>query len=302
MKGFFEKACDFYLKYANLVKSKKEKKSVFLKMASCKRALGLKGQAINWCTKALRLYPKDEDAFLEIAMAYRLSGLWEKAKKILLRLKKSYFVRKDYAGMSYILWALGGLERNRGELERSKRNFMNSLKFARIAKDKSLQIYALFGLGGICRIKGELDRSLLYYRKASFLLSKNDTFALAYSFCGSANALRQLGQLSEAKKLYERSRRLYSSLKDDADLGFVYWGRGEIKRKKGDLNGALSDFKMALKLFSRCFEKRGEVLSVLSMAKTLYAMGCKDKADNMYFRAIKTAKKEGLKTYLEDYT
>ncbi len=302
MKGFFERACVFYMKYISSAKSKSDKKNAYLKMAACKRALGLKKESLYWCRKALALYPKDEEALLETAMTYRLSGLWDRARGIFLRLKKAYLAEKDYAGVSYILWALGGLERSRGELESSKRLFMNSLKFARLAKDRSLEVYALFGLGGVCRIKGELENSLSYYRKASSLSGRNDTFAAAYSFCGAANALRQLGDLDEAEKLYEKSRILYRALQDKPDLGFVYWGKGEIKRKKGKLKEAFSDFKTASKLFSAGFEKRGEILSALSSAKTLYAMGRKAQADKVYFSAVESAKKEGLKTYLEDYT
>ncbi|NLI09919.1 MAG: tetratricopeptide repeat protein [Elusimicrobia bacterium] len=302
MSGFFQKASSLYEKYLPFSSSSQEKKKIYVKIASCKRALGLKEEALIWCSKALKIDKKDEDIMLETAMVYRLCGYYLKAEKLFFKLIKSYSLKKDFSALSYAYWALGGLKRNYGALQDSKSYFLKSLKFSSRAKDNSLKVYSLFGLAGVCRIKGEIESSLKYYLKAGSIAEKNDIFALAYSFCGTANALRQLGRLDEAEKLYLKSKILYSRLGDKPDLGFVYWGLGEIYRKRGNLRTSLFYLKKSSFLFKQGFEKRGEILSLISSAKVLYALGQTDKARKNYFSALKKARSENINTYLEDYT
>lgn len=301
MKGFFKKAIPHYFKFLSSNPEKNERIVCIIKLASCFRTMGMKGEAIKYSKMAMKEDPNNPDALLEAAMSFRLAGDRKKAEFIFNVLLKLYTKEKDFSGLSYIWWALGGMNRAYGDLDKSLQCFKKALYFANKARDRFLIVYALFGLAGAMRIKGEINTSIMTYKKAARYASKNDTFAAAYSFCGMANGLRQKGELSLALSLYKKSARLYLSMGDKPDLGFVNWGMGEIYKKRGDLKKALNQFREAYSLFKNV-EKRGEILSMLSMAQTLYALGKKKEADKMYFSGLNEARKENFKTYLEIFT
>lgn len=302
MRGFFNKASSCYMKFLSSRPCGEEKLSCLLKLAACSRTMGLKSKALFYSKKALKEAPESEEAILEAAMALRLAGKRNQAQSLFYSLIRIYSSSKDWAGLSYVWWAMGGLKRNYGELAAAVSCFEKSFSFAVKAKDRSLKVYALFGLAGALRIKGEIERSAATYRKAASYASADDVFARAYSFCGLANALRQKGDLKKSFALYKRSGRLYSAMGDKPDLGFVNWGMGEILKKQGNFKAAVSNFRKAYILFKAGLEKRGEILSLFSMAQSLYALGRIKQADKMYFSALKEARKEKFKTYLEIFT
>ncbi len=301
MKGFFKKAVDNYFKFFSSNPEKNEKLACMIKLASCFRTMGIKEEAIRYSKMAIEEDPHNPDALLEAAMSFRLAGDRKKAETIFNSLEKMYMKEKDFSGLSYIWWAMGGMNRTYGDLGKSVKCFKKALYFASKARDRSLMVYALFGLAGAMRIKGDINASIEAYKKAAGYASRNDTFARAYSFCGLANGLRQKGELSKALALYKKSGKLYLSMGDAPDLGFVNWGMGEIYKKRGELKKALEKFKEAYMLFKKG-EKRGEILSMFSMAQILYVLGKKEEADKMYFSGLDEARRENFKTYLEIFT
>ena len=62
------------------------------------------------------------------------------------------------------------------------------------------------------------------------------------------------------------------------------------------------DFEEAKKLFANSDEIRGQLLTEISLAQVIYALGDKAKADKIYFAAVTRAQKENLHTYLENGT
>ena len=68
------------------------------------------------------------------------------------------------------------------------------------------------------------------------------------------------------------------------------------------LAAALKDLEEARVLFDNSDEKRGQILTKLSLAQVLYALGRTDEADQLYEEGVSQARAEGLHTYLESYT
>ena len=129
-----------------------------------------------------------------------------------------------------------------------------------------------------------------------------DVFGKAYTQCGMANGLRQQGKYDEALRHYNVADKLYSSIGDKVDLGFVKWGRADVLKRKNKLNLALEDLQAARALFDNSDEKRGQILTKLSLAQVLYSLGRTDEAEELYEAGVKQAKAEKLHTYLESYT
>ena len=55
-------------------------------------------------------------------------------------------------------------------------------------------------------------------------------------------------------------------------------------------------------LFDNSDEKRGQILTKLSLAQVLYALGKTEEGEALYEVGVKQARAEGLHTYLESYT
>ncbi|HBB67010.1 MAG: hypothetical protein A2X28_09050 [Elusimicrobia bacterium GWA2_56_46] len=308
LKGIFDKAITAY---GSALKHGFPTAEFFclalIKAAACHRALGHEKQAFAFARAALKAAAGapglKSEAELELAMAYRLKGEFEKSGPILERLLRGYLKEKDHGAAAFIFWALGGLYRLEGRYSLSIESFKRSGMYAGRDNDPSAGGYALFGLGGVLRVAGFMKPARAAYERARKLFLKTeDSFAKAYAECGLANVLRQQGELDAAFKGYRRAHKLYSEIGDRPDLGFVEWGLGEVYKKRGEFKNAMLYFKRARRLFDGNAEPRGEVLSELSMANVHYLEGRAAEADKMYFAAIAKAKKHHLRTYLESFT
>ena len=151
---------------------------------------------------------------------------------------------------------------------------------------------------GVIRISGE---SAIKIADKIFKNSE-DVFGKAYTHCGMANGLRQQGKYDEALRHYNLADKLYSSIGDKVDLGFVKWGRADVLKRKNKMQAALKDLQEAQILFDHSDELRGQILTKLSLAQVLYALGRTAEAEELYKAGVAQAQKEGLHTYLESYT
>jgi tetratricopeptide (TPR) repeat protein len=286
-----------------------ERINLLLGIAKCNRTLGNAELALDAAGKALAAAEaacEDDlqiEAKLETALALRAMGDLKESLALLNGLYKTFSSARDCAAIGYVQWARGGIYRLLGEFKLSISEFEKSVANAKKSGDEIMLGYAWFGLAGVSRVAGDVASSEKYYRLAEKIFrNTDDVFGKAYANCGLANALRQKGALDEALQHYVTADKLYSSIKDRPDLGFVKWGRGNILLKRGAVKQALAEFKKALALFDGSDEKRGELLSRLSIASTLYLLGNKAEADRIYDAAVAEARKHGLHTYLEQFT
>lgn len=308
-RGFFDNALNNYLK---LIKVKNNiSPDIYidscLKVASILRQKGdIKSiKYINYAYRFSLKYKMTErvtDIMLEKAMYYRMISDFKKAERIYKEVLKYYEKVKDYTAMGYIMWAVGGIYRLAGKFRGSINSFKKAIYYAEKSKDKTLKVYSLLGLAGVLRISGHLKDSYLTYYRAHKFCDKDDNFALAYSYCGMGNAQRQLGKIRESILNYKKSAYYYRLLKDKLDLGLVYWGLGESYKKLGKFKKAIFYLDKADALFKDGYEKRGQILSMISRAQIYYLLEKTDMAKKIYKKAIKLADKEGLNTYLEIFT
>ncbi len=310
-QGYFDRAAAIYRKV--LATSENRDPELYiescLSLASVHRSLGAVKQARERLKQAERMARKlgtrefNDRLALEDALVDRAAGAYAKSLSKLKVFLNKFRRERDWSGAAFILWATGGARRFSGDLKGGERDFHDSLKFAKRAKDKDGQIYALFGLGGVTRIAGRLEESRKFYTEAGKQLKgSDDVFGRAYAHCGLANALRQLGLWAEARKNYERSHRLYSSLGDKVDLAYVDWGLGKIALQQGEFSAAENYFRKALKGFAWGDEARGLALTEGSLAALHHARGDTKTAESWFERSLNTARKAGLRTYLEPFT
>ncbi len=307
--GSFQPAIATYAKALKISVQAEERMDILLAMAACYRTLGVAAAAYELADDALNMAKELEydeyevRAMQEMAMALRAWGKLDESLEMLDIVLAAYTQEKDYAGMSFIYWAKGGVYRLKGLLAEGIAQFQLAIKYAKKCGDDINLAYGYCGLAGISRIAGKIDECVKNYKLAEKIFNKTeDLFGKAYTNCGMANGLRQQGKYDEALRHYNKADKLYSSIGDKVDLGFVKWGRADILKRRNKLPQALADLRAAQELFDHSDEMRGQILTKLALAQVLYAMGQVEEAEALYAAGVAQAKKDGLHTYLESYT
>ncbi len=307
--GSFENALKSYANSLSRTEQAEERMDILLAMSSCYRTLGHSAAAYELAEETLEMARELEyddymiRALQEMAMSLRAWGRLEEALELLDVVLAAYIQQKDNAGISFIHWAKGGIFRLQGHFEEGIAQFKKAISFAKKAGDEIHEAYGYCGLAGISRICGKIDDCVKNYKKAEKIFKKTeDLFGKAYTNCGMANGLRQQGAYNEALRHYNVAAELYSSIHDTVDLGFVKWGRADVLKRKNKIKEALKDLQEAKILFDNSDEKRGQILTQLSLAQVLYALGQTDEAEVLYNQGVAQARAEGLHTYLESYT
>lgn len=298
IKGFVKKAIYYYKKA--MEKMKEKKFEIILKIISLYRTTGEKNKAKKYIKMAEKINPNSIELMIEKAMYFRLIEKYENAVKIFKRLLKYYIKNKDYQAVSYINWAVGGIYRNKGDLKKSIKYFQKAIEYSKTAKDESMMIYSILGLAGVLRIRGDLKRSYNLYYLITKKAPKTDIFAKAYSFCGTGNALRQMGKIEEALKYYKTSLKLYEKIKDNPDTALVLWGMAECY-KKTNIKKAIQCIRKAKKLLKNSYEIRGKILLKKLEAEIKYSIGNKKEAKKLFEEAYNLAKKHKLNTLVETF-
>ncbi len=307
--GSFEDALKSYAQALRLADQAETRMDVLLAMAACYRTLGHSAAAYELAQEALSMAQELEyDEFVvramqEMGMALRAWGRLEEALDLLDAVLSAYTQLKDYAGMSFIHWAKGGIFRLQGHFAEGIAQFKQAIALAKKAGDDISLAYGYCGLAGISRICGKIDDCVKNYQRAEKIFRKSeDLFGKAYTNCGMANGLRQQGKYDLALRHYNVADKLYSAIHDTVDLGFVKWGRADILKRKNKMQAALKDLQEARVLFDNSDEIRGQILTKLSLAQVLYALGQTQEAEELYDAGVSQARAEGLHTYLESYT
>lgn len=307
--GSFQAAITTYAKALKNSLQAEQRMDILLAMAACYRTLGVAAAAYELADDALKMASELEyepymlRAMQEMGIALRAWGKLDESLELLDAVLAAYTQQKDYEGMSFICWAKGGVYRLKGMLTEGIAQFKQAIRYAQKCGDEINLAYGYCGLAGISRIAGKTDDCVHFYKKAEKIFNKTeDLFGKAYTQCGMANGLRQQGKYDEALRHYNTADKLYSAIGDKVDLGFVKWGRADILKRRNKLPEALADLRSAQELFANSDEMRGQILTKLSLAQVLYAIGQVEQAEQLYAAGVAQAKKEGLHTYLESYT
>ena len=284
--GKFEESIQKAKNALKYTKTNQDKIEVNLALAKNYRTLGNAKDALSYAKLAYKYARKDELldyamlALQEEALSLRAGGKLDEAKELLAEVFNYFESEKDYQGLSFVCWALGGICRLKGDFKEGIKLFKKSYSYATKAKDKISQAYALCGLAGISRVAGNIKTCVDNYKKAEKLFAKTqDIFGKAYTNCGMANGLRQLGDLKNATRHYKRAEILYTAINDNVDLGFVKWGQADVFKRQNKLTMAFSCLTKAKSLFANSDEMRGQILTEISLAQVIYALGEKEKAD-----------------------
>ena len=137
---------------------------------------------------------------------------------------------------------------------------------------------------------GDVAASQRYYTRAnrSFVALK-DTFGIAYSYCGLANAKRMKGDFKAAFDYFKKAKSNYKKIGDRVSYAYTLWGEGTAFKMVDKLDKADSDFREAEKLFKQTGDERGLVYCDLALGEIAYLNGRKRRAATLFERAFTRA-------------
>ena len=150
--GNFETALLTYAKGLKIAEVAEERMDILLAMAACYRTLGHAAAAYELADETLQMARELElddyvvRAMQEMAMALRAWGRLEESLELLDTVLAAYTQEKDYAGMSFIHWAKGGIFRLQGQFEEGIAQFNKAISLAKKVKDKISEAYGYCGL------------------------------------------------------------------------------------------------------------------------------------------------------------
>ncbi|MCX7641413.1 MAG: tetratricopeptide repeat protein [Elusimicrobiales bacterium] len=300
MRGMISKSISLFKKSLKFVDNDNFKFKILIKLISLSRTIGNIIDSKRYIEIAKKINSKSEEFLIEKAMYLRLIEKYKKSFEIFEKLKKNYFKNKDYQGISYIFWAEAGIHRTLGNIRKSINAYKSSMKYAVKSNDKTLYLYSKLGLSGTLRIAGKLKDSYKFYYSCIKLTPDDDMFAKGYSYCGTANALRQMGKFKQAIKYYKKALNFYKKVGDEPDIALVLWGMAECY-KKYNIDRALKIILQAKKYIKNSQEIRGKVLIILTESYLRYTKGEIKKAKKLFNAAIKLSNKHSIYTYIETF-
>ncbi len=141
--GSFEAAIASYAKALAICEDAEGRMDALLALAACYRTLGHSAAAYEMADESLQMANELEmddyavRSMQEMGMALRAWGRLEEALDMLDVVLSYYEQQKDWAGMSFICWAKGGIFRLQGHFEDGIRQFKESIRLAKKAGDDS---------------------------------------------------------------------------------------------------------------------------------------------------------------------
>ncbi len=270
-----------------------------LHQAHCLRLAGAFGPALRLYRLLRReaVHRKEAlDASVGEALVLRATGQLRRALQLLQSALQSYQQQRDAEGVLYTLWGLGTTLRFAGDFRTAQHYLYQALQLCQ-RHDLQPLTYLYCALGGLSRMRGAVKRSLTFYNRAhAYALRSNDTFAIAYSACGIANAYRMLQMWDAAEHYFAIARLHYEQIGDRVSYAYTLWGEAMALLLQSRWEEADTQLQTAKTLFQQTGDRRGWLHYVLAFLQ-LDALRGTQQADfeNMLNLALRWGQRYGYR-------
>lgn len=248
-------------------------------LADVERLQGSFGDALGHYIQATRLYQILEpsaswDALVGWALTARAIGRPKESLKVLDMALSFYNKEKDFEGMAFTHWALGGTLRIAGRMKEGLKELKTALRMFQKLKNAEGTAYTSCALGGLYRMMGRYAESGRFYREANQRMrSQKDTFGIAYSYCGLGNVERMAGRYDKALPFYQKAEKLYGTIGDRVSYAYTLWSIGTTYKMVLSFSRALQSFRKADQLFKATGDTRGRIYALLGFAESEWLKG-----------------------------
>lgn len=254
----------FRIRRLHLVDSHSDLEESLLCLGRVHHKLGNIGDALHFLTDAVKsrdirfgrthLIVDDADAHLRVGQLQQQSG---KLRQALDSFDQCLDIRRKIAGSQHpsvgeILFYIGNLLREIGDLDSAQKKFEESLEIARQIDPKSIEVAdTLFSLGALHTEKKQFSFALdSYLASLQIQKAKGSKSALAEILNNIGITYFEMKELDKALIYHEEAlESLRQELGDDhADVAFCWYSIGAIHQENGDQAYALACFQQAVSI------------------------------------------------------
>ncbi|EDP97644.1 tetratricopeptide repeat protein [Kordia algicida OT-1] len=210
-----------------------------------------------------------------------------------------YKEKKYLHGESYALNAIGIYCRNTSQYDKAIVYHNKALEKAIEADDKELRVNALNMLGVVYRRIDGIRTALDYHQEALALAEtiedRTDSVkkSIAVSLNSTGNIFLALEQYDLAVERFKQSMRIEESVGNNLGLAINYHNIGYAKEAKGDLEGALVDYKESLRYNIKADSELGRVICNNTIGRIYIKQKKYEEAIEIILSTLKNA--EGLR-------
>jgi tetratricopeptide (TPR) repeat protein len=191
---------------------------------------------------------------------------WREAQKVFLELKELGEALDDIDAVAWAEQYLGRIQRDQGKHAAGMKHYEIALDLAERLGERRLTAIILDQIATSYRMRKEYETAYEYYMKALTTHPRSESFVK-----GNLSELHRLmGNLDEAERLAEESRRAYKSDPTPYGAGLIHIKRAQIAIFKNDLLVAITEVLEAWRHGVKVGHK-----DVLDVAKEVVADICK---------------------------
>ena len=238
--------------------------------------------ALKFFNEALKKDSSDNNIFYQLSYAYRNTGDYENAGKILLRAEKLFSNDKWFIAKSRL--AHGSLFFLSGDYENASKFYNEGLKISTDNSDKQNEAKADINIGIIEDISGRVEEARENFNKAINITSSIKDFenlATAYSELGVSYTFTN--ELPEAKINYLNCLGLFEKMNNRNRLSLLLNNLGKVYMSLFDYKSALNNYEKGLEFAGD--NKRSQVLNLTGMADVYQNLSNFTKAIQYYRKA-----------------
>jgi CHAT domain-containing protein/lipopolysaccharide biosynthesis regulator YciM len=242
--------------------------------------------AISYFEKVYKTDPGSADVILQYSAAFRNSGNYEKAHRVLIRGKET--LKKDEWLLASSLMAEGSLYFLSAEYKLAEELYNKAYKISRRKNLEEPEGKILVNLGIMDDLKGDIGSARKKFNQAAAIASRINDFE------GEASAYSELGvsfsftnDLIESKKNYQKSYEIYKPLGNKVRLSLLSQNLGKIYLNLFSYQKALEYFQEGLKYAGE--NKRAQVLNLTGLADCYTNLSNYSKALSYYKEAHEIA-------------
>lgn len=186
-----------------------------------------------------------------LAVAYRNQGRWREARAHIAQCLPIFETIGDRRGWAYALAPLSDVYREQGAYDQALQLLDRCLLVRRQLGDSRWEAATNRSIGVIYRLQGRLEAAttLLDECLAKFRELGEDRLA-AYTLTGLGEVYGDLGHTEKALKSFAASLRVLCALPDRLWEAKTRLSRGIVLRSAADERAALSEFDLALEIFT----------------------------------------------------
>ncbi len=227
---------------------------------------------------------------VRLAWAEFRLGLYHSTLKTLENAQALYTRENDPHGIGICAYQLGNVFEGMGDFTKATQQFEIALGLMQQLEDGAAKARVLNSLGLVSLNSGDAQKAVQYHRESLELRRKSaQPRAMFIAQLNLGDALKNLGQLSQAKQLFAACLSIAQAIGDHFGETLVSSHLADTDRREQKLPQALDGFEQTLKHCQRMGHGYVEVIALRGIGLTLQDLGQLEPAKKMLLQSLKVS-------------